>query len=152
MSFLRHREPHQADEQLKSSELLDERARPFGHALAHPADESLVGYSWRVALQHCPLPLHQPRLIVSKRSVENNNFFDPVRLWLNFLSHSWGAVHLRPVHTRIRLKLKLHRLKPDGISQPRLFVRPYLKLHRQKSDGIFYEFDWRCHSENICPY
>ena len=77
MSFLRHREPHQADEQLKSSDLLNERARPFGHALAHPADESPVGYSWRVALQHCLLPLHQPRLIVSNRSVKGNNSFRP---------------------------------------------------------------------------
>ena len=77
MSFLRHREPHQADERLKSSDLLNERARPFGHALAHPDDESPVGYSWRVALQHCPLPLHQPRLIVIKRSVEGNHFFRP---------------------------------------------------------------------------
>lgn|SRR5262252_6048679 len=77
MSFLRHRETHQADEQLKSSDLLNERARPFGHALAHPADESPVGYSWRVALQHCPLPLHQPRLIVSNRSVKGNNSFRP---------------------------------------------------------------------------
>ena len=106
MSFLRHREPHQADEQLKSSELSDERARPFGHALAHPADESPVGYSWRVALQHCPLPLHQPRLIVSKRSVEGNNFFDPVRLWLNFLSHSWGAVHLETPSAEARWYLE----------------------------------------------
>ena len=75
MSFLRHREPHQPDEQLKADGLLNQRARPFGHALAHPADESPVGYSWRVALQHCPL--HQPRLIVSKRSVEGNNMFPP---------------------------------------------------------------------------
>jgi hypothetical protein len=75
MSFLRHREPHQPDEQLPAKDQLDERARPFGHALAHRADESPVGYSWRVALQQSPLPLNQPRLIVSKRSVEGNNFF-----------------------------------------------------------------------------
>jgi hypothetical protein len=77
MSFLRHREPHQPDEQLPANDQLDERARPFGHALAHRADESPVGYSWRVALQQSPLPLNQPRLIVRKRSVEGNNFFRP---------------------------------------------------------------------------
>jgi hypothetical protein len=77
MSFLRHREPHQSDEHLQANDLLNERARPFGHALAHRADESPVGYSWRVALQQSPLPLNQLRLIVSKRSVEGNNVFRP---------------------------------------------------------------------------
>ena len=77
MSFLRHREPHQLDEQLQTDDLLNERARPFGHALAHRVDESPVGYSWRVALQQSPLPLNQLRLIVRKRSVEGNNFFRP---------------------------------------------------------------------------
>jgi hypothetical protein len=77
MSFLRHREPHQPDEHLQANDLLNERARPFGHALAHRADESPVGYSWRVALQQSPLPLNQLRLIVSKRSVEGNNVFRP---------------------------------------------------------------------------
>jgi hypothetical protein len=71
MSFLRHQETHQSDRQLSK------RARPEGHALAHRDDESTVGYSWRVALQHCPLPLHQPRLIVGERSVEGKNFFQP---------------------------------------------------------------------------
>ena len=77
MSFLRHREPHQLDEELQANDLLNERARPVGHALAHRADESPVGYSWRVALQQSPLPLNQLPLIVSKRSVEGNNFFRP---------------------------------------------------------------------------
>jgi hypothetical protein len=72
MSFLRHQETHQSDRQLSK------RARPDGHALlAHRDDESPVGYSWRVALQRCPLPLHQPRLIVGERSVEGKNFFQP---------------------------------------------------------------------------
>ena len=77
MSFLRHREPHQADAGLHAGDLLNERARPFGHALAHRADESPVGCSWRVALQHCPIPLNQPRLIVGERSVKGKNFFRP---------------------------------------------------------------------------
>lgn len=77
MSFLRHGEPHQADEQPQANHLLKERARPFGHALAHRADESPAGCSWRVALQQSPLPLNQPRLIVRKRSVEGKNFFRP---------------------------------------------------------------------------
>jgi len=86
MSFLRHQETHQSDQRFTK------RARPLGHALAHRADESPVGYSWRVALQHCPLPLHQPRLIVGERSVEGKNFFHPVDESLNWLSHSRGAL------------------------------------------------------------
>jgi len=54
MSFLRHQETHQSDD------LQCKRARRNRHALAHRADESPVGYSWRVALQQSPLPLHQP--------------------------------------------------------------------------------------------
>ena len=84
MSFLRHAEPHQAAERLINNDLLNERARPLGHALAHRADESPVGYSWRVALQHCPIPLNQPRLIVGERSVEGKNFFDPAPMVLTF--------------------------------------------------------------------
>jgi len=86
MSFLRHRETHQSDAHLRK------RARPVGHALAHRGDESPVGYSWRVALQHCPLPLHQPRLIVREPSVEGKSFFNPAGESLNFLSHSRGAL------------------------------------------------------------
>jgi hypothetical protein len=67
------------------------RARRNRHALTHRVDESPVGYSWRVALQQSPLPLHQPRLIVGERSVEGKNFFDPAPMGLNFLSHSRGA-------------------------------------------------------------
>jgi hypothetical protein len=53
MSFLRHKETHQ--------KILFVRGRDrVRHALAHRADESPVGYSWRVALQQSPLPLHQP--------------------------------------------------------------------------------------------
>jgi hypothetical protein len=40
MSFLRHGKPHQADERLNNSDLLIERARPRGHALA--ATPSLI--------------------------------------------------------------------------------------------------------------
>ena len=60
MSFLRHWEIYQVSEPSLADELLLERARPRGHALAHRLDESPVGYSWRVALQQSPLPLHQP--------------------------------------------------------------------------------------------
>jgi len=59
MSFLRHREDYQVSE----LGLRDENGRGrdrCGHALAHRLDESPVGYSWRVALQQSPLPLHQP--------------------------------------------------------------------------------------------
>ena len=60
MSFLRHREIYQVSEPSFTDGLLLERARPPGHALTHRLDESPVGYSWRVALQQSPLPLHQP--------------------------------------------------------------------------------------------
>ena len=60
MSFLRHPEIYQVLEPCSSNDLLLERARPSVHALTHRLDESPVGYSWRVALQQSPLPLHQP--------------------------------------------------------------------------------------------
>src|SRR5438874_1286951 len=60
MSFLRHREIYQVLEPYSSDQLLLERARPSDHALTHRLDESPVGYSWRVALQQSPRPLHQP--------------------------------------------------------------------------------------------
>lgn len=59
MSFLRHQEIYQVSQPSCESELV-KRARPCGHALTHRLDESPVGYSWRVALQQSPLPLHQP--------------------------------------------------------------------------------------------
>ena len=59
MSFLRHREIYQVSEhRFRDGEM--KRARPRGHAPTHRLDESPVGYSWRVALQQSPLPLHQP--------------------------------------------------------------------------------------------
>src|ERR1700730_17567545 len=60
MSFLRHREIYQVSEPTFGVRPWLERARPRGHALTHRLDESPVGYSWRVALQQSPLPLHQP--------------------------------------------------------------------------------------------
>ena len=60
MSFLRHQEIYQVSIANFGNELLNERARLFGHALTHQLDESPVGYSWRVALQQSPRPLHQP--------------------------------------------------------------------------------------------
>jgi len=41
----------------------------------HRLDEFPVGYSWRVALQHGPRPLHQPRLIMEKPSIAGKNYF-----------------------------------------------------------------------------
>src|SRR6185295_12057218 len=59
MSFLRHPEIYQVSEPgFRDKEL--KRACPRGHALTHRLDESPVRYSWRVALQQSPLPLHQP--------------------------------------------------------------------------------------------
>lgn len=73
MSFLRHQEIYQVSQPSCESEQV-KRARPCGHALTHRLDESPVGYSWRVALQQSPLPLHQPRLIVQKQSVNTRLF------------------------------------------------------------------------------
>jgi len=72
MSFLRHREIYRSDEGL-----LEWERQSLPPLPAHRLDEFPVGYSWRVALQHCPLPLHQPRLIVGERSVEGKNYFRP---------------------------------------------------------------------------
>jgi len=52
MSLQRHREIYPYDE---GTTRLD-------RAPAHRLDESPAGYSWRGALQHGPLPLHQPAL------------------------------------------------------------------------------------------
>ena len=70
MSFPRHKEIYRSDEQLR------ERQRSY-RPCPHRLDEFPVGYSWRVALQQSPLPLHQPRLIVYKQSVEGKNLFRP---------------------------------------------------------------------------
>lgn len=71
MSFLRHWEIYQV-----YTGLSVERARPDSRALAHRLDESPVGYSWRVALQQSPLPLHQPKLILRQPT---ENFQSPIR-------------------------------------------------------------------------
>src|SRR5262244_1868584 len=73
MSFLRHKGIFQSDELLKLRERLTIRCS--SRSQAHRLDEFPVGYSWRVALQRSPLPLHQPRLILRQRSVEGKNSF-----------------------------------------------------------------------------
>jgi len=72
MSFRRHKEIYRSDIAGRSKG----RQLPLS-PLPHRLDEFPVGYSWRVALQQSPLPLYQPRLIVSLRSVEGKNFFSP---------------------------------------------------------------------------
>ena len=72
MSFLRHKEICRSAEGF----VVRERQRLLSLP-THRLDEFPVGYSWRVALQQSPLPLHQPRLIVRERSVEGKNFFRP---------------------------------------------------------------------------
>jgi hypothetical protein len=91
MSFLRHRGIFQSDELFR---LRERQAMVTRRSQPHRLDEFPVGYSWRVALQQSPLPLHQPRPIVKQRSVEGKNFFRPGAVWLNSLSHSRGALHL----------------------------------------------------------
>ena len=73
MSFLRHKGIFQSDELLRLRERLTIRCT--SRSQAHRLDEFPAGYSWRVALQQSPLPLHQPRLILRQRSVEGKNFF-----------------------------------------------------------------------------
>jgi hypothetical protein len=70
MSFLRHMEIYRLDQASEGWERQGVLPLP-----AHRVDEFPVGYSWRVALQQSPLPLHQPRLIVMKESVDGNNVF-----------------------------------------------------------------------------
>ena len=72
MSFLRDREIYRSDVRIMEWE-----RQPLLPLPAHRVDEFPVGYSWRVALQQSPLPLHQPRLIVYMQSVEGKVFFDP---------------------------------------------------------------------------
>ena len=75
MSFLRHREIYQADYLLLKDDPLSLRERQLGYrSLAHRPDEFPAGYSWRVALQHCPIPLHKPPPIVRERSVDCKDF------------------------------------------------------------------------------
>ena len=75
MSFLRHKGIFQSDALLRLRERLT--IRSTSRSQAHRLDEFPAGYSWRVALQQSPLPLHQPRLIVRQRSVEGKYFFRP---------------------------------------------------------------------------
>jgi hypothetical protein len=61
MSFLRHWEIYR----VAALPLVRER-QTARRSRAHPLDEFPVGYSWRVALQHCPLPLRQLPHIVGE--------------------------------------------------------------------------------------
>jgi hypothetical protein len=100
MSFLRHKETHQ--------KILFVRGRDrVRHALAHRADESPVGYSWRVALQQSPLPLHQPAATLQQLQGNFQLECSPLGdLHLNLLSHflthpnpqpsGWGIPGSRP--------------------------------------------------------
>ncbi len=77
MSFLRHREIYRSDVRISDVRIMEWERQPFLPLPAHRLDEFPVGYSWRVALQQSPLPLHQPRLIVGELSVEGKNYFRP---------------------------------------------------------------------------
>ena len=69
LSFSRHREIYQSDEQQS------ERARLCGHALAHRLDEFPVGYSL-ASCSPAELASASPTaLIVSNGSVEGKNLF-----------------------------------------------------------------------------
>jgi hypothetical protein len=67
MSFLRHWEIYRVRRLVREQQTA-RRSR------AHPLDEFPVGYSWRVALQQCPLPLRQPSRIVGETVNQGKNF------------------------------------------------------------------------------
>jgi len=69
MSFLRHQGIYRYDR----SVIVRGRQRTLPPS-AHRVDEFPTGYSWRVALQQSPLPLHRSRLILIERSVDGKNF------------------------------------------------------------------------------
>jgi hypothetical protein len=69
MSFLRHWEIYRV-----AALLLVRERQTARRSRAYPLDEFPVGYSWRVALQHCPLPLRQLRRIVSDTVISGKNF------------------------------------------------------------------------------
>ena len=94
MSFLRHKEIYQVSHTLCADNLSLERAQPHDRALAHRLDESPVGYSWRVALQHCPFPLHQPAVTLRQWRAELQVFCRPAAApHLNLLSRFSSAPH-----------------------------------------------------------
>src|SRR6185369_5989616 len=101
MSFLRHQEIYQVSIGSFGNDLFNERARPFDHALTHRLDESPIGYSWRVALQQSPLPLHQsaPTLRQSRGELQVSVrcFVDP-----HLNSCLTSGVHPRIVHSSLQ--------------------------------------------------
>lgn len=61
-------------------------------ALAHRLDESPAGYSWRVALQRGPLPLHQPASCCNQNTRPLNAKAANGKLWVNQFSQSKGPL------------------------------------------------------------
>ena len=101
MSFLRHQEIYQVSIGSFGNDLFNERARPFDHALTHRLDESPIGYSWRVALQQSPLPLHQSAATLRQSrgelQVSVRCFVDP-----HLNSCLTSGVHPRIVHSSLQ--------------------------------------------------
>jgi hypothetical protein len=71
MSFLRHWKIYR----VRALLLLVRERHTARRSRAHPLDEFPVGYSWRVALQQCPLPLRQPPRIVRETVNQGKIFF-----------------------------------------------------------------------------
>jgi hypothetical protein len=83
MSFLRHKEIYPCDE-----------GRDL--ATAPPliaVDEPPAGYSWQVALQQSPLPLHQPELYCQSSTAPDNASAANGEMSLNWLSQPRGPLH-----------------------------------------------------------
>jgi hypothetical protein len=96
MSFLRHKEIYPCDE-----------GRDL--ATAPPliaVDEPPAGYSWQVALQQSPLPLHQPELYCQSSTAPDNASAANGEMSLNWLSQPRG-----PLHFSVTGNLKLLRAR-----------------------------------------
>jgi hypothetical protein len=90
MSFLRHKEIYPCDE-----------GRDL--ATAPPliaVDEPPAGYSWQVALQQSPLPLHQPELYCQSSTAPDNASAANGEMSLNWLSQPRGPLQGTAQHPR----------------------------------------------------
>src|ERR1019366_4170908 len=79
----------------------------WGHDLATvppliAVDESPAGYSWQVALQQGPLPLHQPELYCQLSTSPYNASAANGEMSLNWLSQPRGPVQDTPQHSGLR--------------------------------------------------
>ena len=94
MSFLRHGEIYPCDGAGSCDGGAISRPRPR----SSPWMSSPAGYSWQVALQQSPRPLHQPALYCQLSTAPDNASAANGELSLNGLSQSRGPVHTSHIH------------------------------------------------------